>query len=457
MPPILSKLNGKVVHSQTREVVYNVLNFMDSEAKNGEVLIPLRKVQERTASATGVGLRTIRKIKNEGEKLTSAATSPSTFSTPNKKRNCKKPVTGLDNFDECAVRRIVHNFYKTEKCVPTVETLREKLKEDLNYEGGKTSLRKILRNLGFRWRKTKTNRKILIEKHDIRETRISFLRNIAKYRKEGRPIVYMDETYILSSHVTGNSWNDDTNEGLHQPISKGERLIIVHAGGENGFIPNALLIWKSTQASGDYHHQMNATNFEKWLLEKLIPNLRPNSVLIVDNAPYHNVQVDKAPNSNSKKCDMIAWLHEHNIDFDESMLKPQLYKLILLHKPAQKKFSMDRICAAYGHSVLRLPPYHPDLNPIERIWAEMKQYVGVRNTTFKTQHVRQLCEEKFSTMDDAWKRLCESVKRLENIYMENEGIIDSVVDQLIVTLGEVNSDESSSDNNASSSDDIDSD
>lgn len=70
---------------------------------------------------------------------------------------------------------------------------------------------------------------------------------------------------------------------------------------------------------------------------------------------------------------------------------------------------------------------------------------------------RQLCEEKFSTMDDAWKPLCESVKRLENIYMENEGIIDSVVDQLIVTLGEVNSDESSSDNNASSSDDIDSD
>ncbi|PSN39112.1 hypothetical protein C0J52_17489, partial [Blattella germanica] len=112
--------------------------------------------------------------------------------------------------------------------------------------------------------------------------------------------------HILSSHVTGNSWNDDTNENLHQPISKGESLIIVHAEGEDGFISNALLIWKLTQVSGDYHHQMNASNFEKWLREKLIPNLRPNFVIVIDNAPYHNMQVDKAPNSNSKKSHMVA-------------------------------------------------------------------------------------------------------------------------------------------------------
>lgn len=449
MPPILSKLNGKVVHSQTREVVYNVLKFMDREARTGELIVPLKKVQERAASATGVGVRTVRKIKAEGDKLASASTYPSTFSTPNKKRDPKKPVTELDSFDVCVVRRVIHNFYKTEKCVPTVEKIRQKLQEDINFKGGKTSLRKILRQLGFRWKKTKSNRKILIEKHDIREKRISFLRNIAQYRKEGRHIVYMDETYILSSHVTGNSWTDDTNEGLHQPVSKGDRLIIVHAGGENGFIPNSLLIWKSTQTSGDYHHQMNATNFEKWLREKLIPNLEPNSVIVVDNAPYHNVQIEKTPNSNSKKCEMISWLSEHNIPFHENMLKPQLYQLILLNKPLQKKFSMDRICAGYGHSVLRLPPYHPDLNPIETIWAQLKHYVASKNVTFKTDDVRRLCEEKFSAMGvDVWRPICEHVKRLEKNYMDNEGIIDTAVDELIITLGDMDSEseESSSEN-----------
>jgi hypothetical protein len=33
---------------------------------------------------------------------------------------------------------------------------------------------------------------------------------------------------------------------------------------------------------------MNVTNYQKWLTEKLIPNLPPKSVLVVDNAPYHN-------------------------------------------------------------------------------------------------------------------------------------------------------------------------
>lgn len=37
---------------------------------------------------------------------------------------------------------------------------------------------------------------------------------------------------------------DDTDEGFFTKIPKDERLIVVHAGGENGFVPNALLTFK---------------------------------------------------------------------------------------------------------------------------------------------------------------------------------------------------------------------
>lgn len=66
-----------------------------------------------------------------------------------------------------------------------------------------------------------------------------------QYRAEGRSIVYTDETYIHSSHTQEHRWSDQSGKELKKPISKGKRLIIVHAGGEMGFIQNALLIFKS--------------------------------------------------------------------------------------------------------------------------------------------------------------------------------------------------------------------
>lgn len=84
-----------------------------------------------------------------------------------------------------------------------------------------------------------------MEKHDIRLKRIEYLKQVLKYREEGRNFIYTDETYIHSSHTQPYSWSDSSDKMLRKPISKGKRLIIVHAGGENGFVPNALLIFKS--------------------------------------------------------------------------------------------------------------------------------------------------------------------------------------------------------------------
>lgn len=148
-------------------------------------------------------------------------------------------------------------------------------------------------------------------------------------------------------------------------------MVIVHAGGATGFVPNALLTFKAGSESGDYHDNMNFKNYCKWLQTQLIPNLPPHALVVVDNVSYHNKQLDAAPTSNSRKAKMQTWLTQKGLSFDETMLKPQLYALIKQHNDQFKTFSIDKVLFEKGHTVLRLPPYHPDLNPIEIAWSQI--------------------------------------------------------------------------------------
>jgi hypothetical protein len=107
---------------------------------------------------------------------------------------------------------------------------------------------------------------------------------------------------------------------------------MIHAGGEMGFINNCLTLFQSGTKSGDYHDEMNSANYEKWLRDKLIPNLPCQSVIVKDNAPYHSIQENKAPTSNSRKIEMVNWLKDKQIPYSDDMLKPALYLIIKQHK-----------------------------------------------------------------------------------------------------------------------------
>ena len=36
---------------------------------------------------------------------------------------------------------------------------------------------------------------------------------------------------------------------------------------------------------------------------------------------------------------------------------------------------LREIAKKVGHTILPLPPYSPDLNPIEKVWANIKRYL----------------------------------------------------------------------------------
>ena len=71
--------------------------------------------------------------------------------------------------------------------------------------------------------------------------------------------------------------------------------------------------------------------------------------------------------------------------------------------------------------MLRLPPYHPELNPIELIWAMVKNWVGRHNTAFNFNEVERLAREKFAAIGaNEWGPICQKVERLELDLLQKE-------------------------------------
>ena len=81
-------------------------------------------------------------------------------------------------------------------------------------------------------------------------------------------------------------------------------------------------------AVGLFNHSIDKETFKAWMEQLLISALPKNSVVVMDNAAFH-------------KSEEISNLLKEN-----------------------------------GHRILWLPPYSPDLNPIEHKWAWVK---SIRN------------------------------------------------------------------------------
>jgi hypothetical protein len=77
--------------------------------------------------------------------------------------------------------------------------------------------------MGFRRVKSKTSRQIVTEIYYIHEKRMLHISlQDSWYIDERKVRLYMDETYIFSSHVSLSSRRDVANPELHRSRSKGE-------------------------------------------------------------------------------------------------------------------------------------------------------------------------------------------------------------------------------------------
>ena len=63
---------------------------------------------------------------------------------------------------------------------------------------------------------------------------------------------------------------------------------------------------------------MNYEVFAKWFMEKLIPNIPDNSLIVMDNASYHNLlSSHSAPTPTCSKKKIQDWLEKNNIACSE--------------------------------------------------------------------------------------------------------------------------------------------
>ena len=172
---------------------------------------------------------------------------------PKEKEKVKERI---DNFDRQTIRLVIHGFYE-ENILPSAKMIRAKLKEKKNINISRNHLYKILLSIGFKYKSVKENRKVLIERNEVRASRAHYLRIIRDFRRRGYRVIYLDETWVNKNHCLTKSWlpDSDTNDIINLvtnkemklpkiPSGKGTRLIVLHAGcADTGFTEGCELVF----------------------------------------------------------------------------------------------------------------------------------------------------------------------------------------------------------------------
>jgi transposase len=308
----------------------------------------------------------------------------------------------------------------------SVKDIQHALLRQHNITIARTTLQSILHRIGYHYGKAKY---IGTMNNDARTARIrTFLIAYSKAIQEQAHrkcvIVYIDESYIHSNHSSNHIWYNPDSPSINtinRSIGKGIRYIILHAMSANGLltssdtlIPSSKLhekqttaefVFESVENQDDYHKSMNGNVFLSWIRNRLIPTFKhlykkKKMVLVLDNASYHHVRGDDWINPNSMNKTELAYqlveLGVTSIKLDRkatSFPQASFYqqggkwaptldemrlrlKQELIKYPQYQTTEVRKLMNEHGYELIYTPPYTPTVQPIEMIWAYVKNYVG---------------------------------------------------------------------------------
>ena len=144
---------GKRVNSTAKNIIFNVYKYFERESVKTKNRVPL-KLTHKTAEATSYDERTVRRIVAKKSVLSGAA-----FSSPAKRYKMDRKKIVMHDFDTEALRRAVHEFY-SEKKYPTMDSLLSTVKEKGIFSGEDTTLWRVMRKMGFKYKKVNDKRYI---------------------------------------------------------------------------------------------------------------------------------------------------------------------------------------------------------------------------------------------------------------------------------------------------------
>ncbi|KAE9525286.1 hypothetical protein AGLY_014354 [Aphis glycines] len=425
------------------KIIYLYEDLLQKQNENSDSpRLTYRQTIIKLSILLGIGQVTIQRTLSEYRNY-------GTVSQPNKTKNRPKIVNKIDEFDKNAIRLKIHDFWRNRE-VPIISKILIAINEDPMLPNlNQRSLVKVLKNLKFECLKMREARKnVPLEKENLITLRRNYLEKIRFLRAEKRPIYYLDETWINVGEIQSRTWVNasetcvdmtmtvgstreafvqDQTTGQKEPSGKGKHLIVLHIGSTDGFVPGGLLCFESKTNSTDYRDEINCGIFYEWF-ERILPLLQEKAVIVMDNASYHSVKKFHIPNKFWKKKNIINWLESKG-----EVIQYPVLTFDLLKKVRQLKqydvYALDEYAKDNQKLVLRIPPYHCGLNPIELAWVSVKNYVNTHNTTYELKDVIKLLKKWLENVTpEMWTNFVGHVIEEEEKLWNIEGIIEEILD-----------------------------
>lgn len=196
-------------------------------------------------------------------------------------------------------------------------------------------------------------------------------------------------------------------------IAATTRFIIMHAGSETGFIKGAEFHFLCKKHTIDPLFEIEPEKYEKWFQENLLPNLPKECVIVLDNTSYHTRPIEtddsKLKSTNEEKVkkasknDKIS--KSSNKNSKTSNQDDELNKSTTTNNSKQPKYRIDELAEKSGRIILRIPPYHSELNLMEFVWNKVRHIMAENKCTILGAY------EKITSED--WRDFINQVKKSE--------------------------------------------
>ena len=340
----------------------------------------------------------------------------------------------------------------------TSTTIAAELRARLNIAVDRSTVRRWLRALGYRWRHKRYvgGMKPQAKNARIRQFILEYAAALAEEEAGRAIIVYVDESYIHTHHASKKGWFQINDRDVIGD-DDGTRLIILHAMTDSGLLAvpdtvasnwlsepalTAELVFEEVLEDGqddsDYHNTMTGAKFVAWLRNRLLPTfaeLHPGKkmFLVLDNAGYHKprdetwISCSKALNKHELAHQLLdlgvtqlatvgdspRTVHAHQFALPRGEGGPSKDDLLtavqrwLDEHPGHNRTVVEQLMSDAGHSLVYTPPFCPEVQPIELLWAKVKRYVAQRST-----HNRSLTEAREQTeegFEQITKLFCNSI------------------------------------------------
>ncbi|OWZ14364.1 hypothetical protein PHMEG_00012172 [Phytophthora megakarya] len=102
-----------------------------------------------------------------------------------------------------------------------------------------------------------------------------------------------------------------------------------------------------------------------------------------------------------------------SVQHDESLFKPQLLELVRANK-SPPFYMATAIATMYKHLVYFTPPYHPELQPIELIWGNMKGWISRHPAKTIGDLEEKVAGSKEHIKSENWNKAYRHIQKEEN-------------------------------------------